>query len=101
MSEITQDVRVVMAKAVVLAWLESNVHREYRMKVFNLTRSDFPNLLRSARDKKIRLTGVDLFPDLGVQEENENLVVWTSDLDSLRKLSKFFEKRGMETTFIW
>ena len=101
MSEITPEVRIVMARSVAKAWLESNVRREYRMKIFNLTRSDFPNLLRSARDKKIRLTGVDLFPDLGVQEDNENLVVWTSDVESLPRLKQFFERQGMETTFIW
>ncbi len=95
------EIRVVMAKKIAKAWLETNTKREYRMKVLNITRSDFPNLLRSARDKKIKLTGVDLFPDLGVQEDNENLVVWTSDLESLRKLKNFFERLGMETTFIW
>lgn len=95
------EIRVIMAKTIAKSWLETNTKREYRMKVLNITRSDFPNLLRSARDKKIKLTGVDLFPDLGVQEDNENLVVWTSDLESLRKLKNFFERLGMETTFIW
>lgn len=90
-----------MVRKVAKQWLTKNGSLEFRIKIFNPIRRDYPNLLRSFRDKKIKLAGADPIPDLGVKEGSDNFEIWSSDVNALRTLKFYFEKRGMETTWIW
>ena len=89
-----------MAKKVAESYLRSKTQPEYRMKVYGCSYDikKIPSLLRSFRDRKVVLAGVDFIPDLGVKEDFDALEVWTSDSAGLKKLASWFESRGMETT---
>lgn len=93
--------RVVMSKQVARSWLLRQAKPEYRIRVFNPNAKDYPSVLRSFRDKRARLTGVDPLPDLGVKEDFGGFYVWSSDLDALKTLQQWFSKRGLETSWIW
>lgn len=95
--------RVVMAKAVAKRWLEARVQPEYRMTVYYGAREirGLPALLRSFRDAKLRVGSIEPIRDLGIHEEFDHFVVWSSDRDGLMKLQDWLEKRGCETTGIW
>jgi len=95
--------RVVMAKLIAARWLESMVHPEYRMAVYYGPRDikNLPNLLRSFRDGKLKVGSVDPIPDLGIREEFDHLVIWSSEREGLLKLQGWFEERECETSGIW
>lgn len=93
--------RVIMAKKVARQWLKKNGTIEFRVRVYSPDRKDYPSLLRSFRDQKIKLASTDPIPDLGVKENSDGFEVWSSDVNALRKLKSLFEKRGMETSWIW
>lgn len=90
-----------MTKEVASSWLLKQAHPEYRFRVFNPNPKDYPNLLRAFRDGKTKIAGVGDIPDLGVKEEFGGFYVWSSDVVALEQLKNFFEKRGMETSWIW
>ena len=93
--------RVVMSKQLARSWLLRQAKPEYRIRVFNPNAKDFPSLLRSFRDQKIRLAGVEPLPDLGVKEDFGGFYVWSSDHGALKTLQHWFSKRGLETSWIW
>lgn len=93
--------RVVLARDVAAKWLLKQARPEYRFRVFNPHAKDYPGLLRSFRDGKTKIAGVDTIEDLGVKEEFGGFYVWSSNATKLEKLKVFFEKRGMETSWIW
>lgn len=94
--------RVVMAKNVARGWLEARATPEYRFRVYhNQDLSPYANLLRSFRDNRFKLAGVDKLPTLGLLESTGNLTVWSSDWKALLSLKNFFEKKGMDTSWIW
>jgi hypothetical protein len=97
--------RVVMSKAVARSWLQKKARPEYRFRVFNPQAKDYPSVLRSFRDGKLALkVGSEKIPpvsDLGVKEDFGGFYVWSSDLDSLKTLQQWFERRGLETSWIW
>ena len=93
--------RVVMSKDVARKWLQAQTKPEYRVRVFNPNSKDYPSVLRSFRDGKLKLAGVEPIPDLGVKEDFGCFYVWSSDQESMQTLQKFFERRGLETSWIW
>jgi len=93
--------RVVMSKEVARNWLQKQARPEYRIRVFNPAGKDYPSVLRSFRDGKLKLAGVVPLPDLGIKEEADSFYVWSSDQSSMKTLQEFFRKRGLETSWIW
>lgn len=93
--------RVVMTKEVATKWLLKQARPEYRFRVFNPQSKDYLGLLRAFRDGKTKIAGLDPIPDLGVKDGFGGFYVWSSDASSLEKLKDFFERRGMDTSWIW
>jgi hypothetical protein len=105
MSEKPSARRVIMTKKVARQWLLAQASPEYRFRVFNPNAKDYPSVLRSFRDGKLKLgsgdSEVQPIPDLGVSEDFEGFYVWSSDRDALRTLERWLAKRGLETNWIW
>jgi hypothetical protein len=101
MSEKPSASRVVMSKSVARHWLEKQANPEFRIKVFNPNAKNYPSVLRSFRDGKLKLAGVEPVPDLGIKEDFGGFYVWSSDQKAMQTLQKFFERRGLETSWIW
>ena len=103
MGEGTSERRVVMAKLVAARWLEARARPEHRVKVFYGPREikNASNLLRSFRDGKLKIGSIDPILDLGIREEFDHMVLWSSDKDALMRLAGWFEARGCETSGIW
>lgn len=95
--------RVVMAKNVASRWLESRAHSMHYLRVLYGAREikNLPGLLRSFRDERVRLGSCNPIPDLGIREEFDHSVIWSSDREGLVALSKWLEDRGCETSGIW
>jgi len=95
--------KVVMAKRVASHWLAERLQPEYRLKVYQGAREirGLPALLRSFRDGKLRIGSVEPIRDLGIQEEFDHFIVWSSDREGLMQLKDWVEARGCETTGIW
>jgi len=95
--------RVIMAKTVASRWLENRVREEHRLTILGCAKAvnNLPNLLRSFRDGKVAMAGVEPLPDLGLQEEFDAISLWSSDRTALISLKDWCEKRGLETSGIW
>jgi len=103
MSEQEIEKRVVMARTVALKWIQKQAQAEYRFKVLYGAKQikNLPNLLRSLRDGKIAMEGVQTIPDLGIKESFDSIEVWSKNRKGLKYLQDWFEKRGFETTGVW
>ena len=101
MSDTPPARRVVMSRKIARQWLLKQAKPEYRFRVFNPNAKDYPSVLRSFRDGKLKMGSVQPLPDLGVKEDFEGFYVWSSDMTSLKTLQQWFAKRGLETTWIW
>lgn len=92
--------RVVLARAIATRYLTEVSRPEYRLSI--LTGSDdrfhIPSLMAGLRDGRLKLGGMSAPPDLGVREEFDSVVVWSSDSNSLGKIARWFETRGFETS---
>lgn len=96
--------RVLMTKRLARRWVLSHIRPESRITVYYGSDdvSRIPSLLRSFRDGKVKLTGVDIkIPDLGVQERFDAFEVWSSDKESMKVLNKWLEDRGFQTSGVW
>lgn len=94
---------IIMAKRVARRWVIGVAYPEYRLRVLfgsNQIRN-LGNLLQSFRDGRIAMTGVPRVADLGIREDFDGLDLWSRDVDGLRALQAWFEKRGFETTGLW
>lgn len=102
-------VRVVMARSVADRWLRSHSHSEYRFTVFGFQgpakAKRFASTLRSLRDRpQIRNSSslsLPPIPDLGVKEKGDSVELWSSNVESLRKVARWAESAGLNTDFIW
>jgi len=96
---------IVMAKSVARKWLEKRARAEYRFDVYTVGECKvrkLPSLLKSFRDSKAKLASVSPIPDLGIKIRGfDSLELWSSNLDSLKTLQTWLEKRGFETSAIW
>lgn len=104
-----------MAKSVADRWLQGASRSEYRFNIFGFPHPvkarKFAATLRSLRDRNQRREGADTskegtayipaIADLGVKERGDTVEVWSSNVDSLRKLARWAESTGLNTDFIW
>lgn len=92
--------RVVLARAIASRYLSKISHPEYRLSI--LTGSDdrfhVPSMVSGLRDGRIKLGGMSAPSDLGLREEFDSVVLWSSDADALGKIARWFESRGFETS---
>lgn len=95
--------RVMIARSVAKSWLSSQTVPEYRMRVFYGAKDlrFAVGLLKSFRDNSLKVGGVDPIPDLGIAEGSDYFEIWSSDVNGLRALKEWFEKRGCETIGVW
>jgi hypothetical protein len=94
--------RIIMAKKVAQQWLQARAKSEYRFSVYDTGKiKKIINILRSFRDKKIKIKGVPQIPDLGIKVSFDSLELWSSDAENLSLLKDWFEKRGLETSGIF
>lgn len=102
---LSSERKVVMAKKVARKYLESLGNPEYRVTVYSSFDSikNLPSLMRSFRDGKIRMSGLDLEPirDLGIHEEFDSMTVWSSNESAMRVLCAWLDSRGHENTGIF
>lgn len=89
--------RVVMAKAIAERWLFEHGVPEYRLRVLGSDVKIYARLLRAFRDGKIKIGNLVPIPSLGVKEEFDGISVWSQDIEGLKRLQTFFEKKGHET----
>jgi hypothetical protein len=103
MSTKSPETRIVMAKLVAQKWLQARSRNEYRLTIFagHLPTSSLLGLLKSFRDKRIAIAGVQPIPDLGIQDKNDQVQIWSENNESLVTLNKWLEKRGYETSGVW
>ena len=60
--------RVLMARRLAKRWVENNARPEFRLTVYRTASRDLrnlPDLLKSFRDGKVKVAGLDAIPDLG------------------------------------
>ena len=99
--------RVVMAKGVADRWLQSRSAPEYRVTVYESGNSkpirNITNLLRSFRDGKAAISGIETISDLGIGSEESAgaITIWSSNHSELVKLDEWLTKRGFLSTGIW
>lgn len=98
-------IRTCMARAVATRWVQSCAQVEYRFSIYgfkNRTEArQLASVLRSWRDGRARVAGLEGVGDLGVRDNGDNVEIWSSDSARLRRLAAWLEGRGLETTFIW
>ena len=99
-----------MAKVVASRWLVAISKSEYRFNIFGFAHpakaKKFASSLRALRDKQLRKESSEhvrfpVIPDLGIRETGDGVEVWSSDVESLRKLANWAESAGLNTDFIW
>ena len=93
--------RVLLAKEVARQWLQKKGQVEYRLRIFGGNVRNLPGLLRSFRDDRVRIAGVDPLPSMGIQEGFDSVTVWSSNHSALKSLQQWAESIGMETTGVW
>jgi hypothetical protein len=96
--------RVLMARRLAKRWVASKANPEFRLTVYRPAGRELrnlPDLLKSFRDGKIRLGGLDPIRDLGVKGGFDHCTVWSSDRARLITLDTWFQKVGCETTGVW
>jgi hypothetical protein len=97
--------RVLMARRLAARWVESNSATEYRLRVYapaGKSLNMLPNLLRSYRDGKVRISGLSAnIPDLGIKTGFDHLTLWSSNREGIEALDAWFTKNGCETTGIF
>ena len=82
-------------------WLQDKGKAEHRLRIFGSQVRNLPGLLRSLRDSRVRIAGIESLPDLGIQEGFDIVTVWSSDYRALRSLQAWVEHKGMETSGVW
>lgn len=95
---------IIMAKDIAKQWIRKRTTDEYRIKIYATQSVDFqalPSLLKSLRNGQAKLGSVNKIEDLGVQVGFDYISLWSSDRESLVKLSQWLEKRGFETSGVW
>lgn len=100
MSDKPSVVKVVMTKRVASRFLENRSRLEYRLKIFKGCSNirNFPSLLRSFRDGRVKIGSLDPIYDLGISEGFDYVTVWSSNHLALKQLSDWAEQKGMETS---
>lgn len=101
------EMRVAMARAVAARWVVANSQREYRFSAFTASYADVKrtaSALRVWRDGKKRLASLGVpAPAMGVRElgAGGSFEVWSSDATVMKRVAKWLERRGFQTTWVW
>ena len=97
------DHLVGMVRRVASRWVESNVHDEYRLTVYQSVSfvRNLPMMLKSFRDGRIRVGSIEPIRDLGIRVGFDQLELWSADREGLVALDGWLRKAGCETTGIW
>ena len=100
-----------MAKSVASRWIEGFSRTEYRFNIFGfgspVKAKKFASSLRALRDRtrprraSENSSTIPSISDLGVRDRGDVVEVWSSNVESLRKLAKVAEAMGLNTDFIW
>lgn len=94
-----------MAKNLASNWIAENALPEYRMTVYYPSDPSIPNkitrLLKSFRDGKVRISGVDPILDMGMSTHYDYLEVWSKNREGMEKLRDWFHRMGCETAGVW
>ena len=99
--------RVIMAKNVATRWLKEHTAKEYRITVYETIKSkpikNLVQLLRSFRDGKTKVAGLEPVTDLGLSsiESFGALTIWSTDHSKIKDLNDWLEKHGYDTTGVW
>jgi len=96
--------RVLMARRLAKRWVLKKAQPEFRLTVYRSARQELrnlPDLLRSFRDGKIKLAGIDPITDLGISAGFDHCEMWTTNRPKLIELDAWFQKMGCETTGVW
>lgn len=95
--------RVMLARDLARRWLVAQAHPEHRLTIYypSMDSRGLPKLLRSFRDARLRIGGMNPVLDLGVQEDFDSVTVWSSDRDGIVRLAAWFEAHGYETSGVW
>lgn len=99
--------RVIMTKNVAERWLQVHTAREYRVTVYETIKSkpikNLMQLLRSFRDGKTKVAGLEPVTDLGMSniESFGALTIWSSNYTEIKELITWLEKHGYDTTGVW
>lgn len=111
LAKLVPTVRVVMAKSVASRWIKGLSRTEYRFNIFGfdsaMKAKKFASSLRALRDRPQQrrasdsVSAIPSISDLGVRERGDMVEVWSSNVDSLRKLARWAESVGLNTDFIW
>lgn len=94
---------ILMSKKVASMWLEGKRNSYHQVTIYNKDKSSkrIADLLRSARDNKIRIAKLDPIPDLGITEKFDGVTLSSSNQKALEKLALWFEGNGYMTTGVW
>jgi hypothetical protein len=96
-----------MARAVAARWVVSNSKREYRFSAFATNYADVKKTafaLRTWRDGKKRVSALGAAaPTMGIREigAGDAFEVWSSDPDLMKRVAKWLEGRGFQTTWVF
>lgn len=101
------EIRVAMARAVAARWVVTNSKREYRFSAFTANYAEVKktaSALRTWRDgkKRVGTLGVPA-PTMGIRElgAGDSFEVWSSDADLMKRVAKWLEGRGFQTTWVF
>lgn len=94
--------RVVMVQSVAAHWIASHARPEYRVQIFlDQDRRKFASLLKSFRDGRLKIAGIDPLTDMGVTEQSDTVTLWSSNRTALLKLVEWFESKGFDNSGLW
>lgn len=101
------EIRVAMARTVAARWVVTNSKREYRFSAFAPNYADVKKtafMLRTWRDGKKRVAALGpVSPTMGIRElgAGDSFEVWSSDADLMKRVAKWLEGRGFQTTWVF
>ncbi len=93
-----------MARRLAKRWVEENATPEFRLKAYKSASRELrnlPGLLKSFRNGKLKINGIDPIVDLGVKMGFDHVIVWSKNREGLIELDKWLQRSGCETTGVW
>lgn len=93
--------RIIIAKEMAESWIRDRSSIEFRVRVYGSLVGNLPNLLRLFRDGRVKLGSVPRIQDLGVEEHEEYVELWSGEEKKLAHLCKWLNSKGLEDTGVW
>jgi hypothetical protein len=104
------NIRVAMARAVAARWVLANSKCEYRFSAFSPNYAEVKKTafhLRFWRDGKTKIGSLGapskVSSSMGIREigAGDAFEVWSSDPDLMKRVAKWLEGRGFQTTWVF